>query len=135
MYGYLLNRFLYLLLTRNFILIIIQLKKNLKCVFLFNHSYFHVCNYQLLSSDGGAIWRSERVETAAFHLNKDIDRLINEVEVVVTEKMEGGHRGRAMKRLRVPPLSDLYSPWTTFKVGLFSGSFLVLILAVAISCE
>lgn len=38
-----------------------------------------------------------------------------------------------MKRLRVPPLGEQQSPWTTFKVGLFSGSFIVLFIAVVLS--
>lgn len=38
-----------------------------------------------------------------------------------------------MKRLRVPPLGEQQSPWTTFKVGLFSGSFIVLLIAVVLS--
>jgi xenotropic and polytropic retrovirus receptor 1 len=38
-----------------------------------------------------------------------------------------------MKRLRVPPLGEQQSPWTTFKVGLFSGSFVVLLITVVLS--
>ncbi|GAB0090413.1 xenotropic and polytropic retrovirus receptor 1 [Sergentomyia squamirostris] len=87
---------------------------------------------KLLSVDFGAKWRSEHVETAHFHTNKDIDRLINDTETVVTQEIESGDRQRAMKRLRVPPLGEAQSPWITFKVGLFSGAFLVLIMTVLI---
>lgn len=38
-----------------------------------------------------------------------------------------------MKRLRVPPLGEQQSPWTTFKVGLFSGAFVVLFITVVIA--
>uniref|UniRef100_A0A8D8ZHH5 Xenotropic and polytropic retrovirus receptor 1 homolog n=1 Tax=Cacopsylla melanoneura TaxID=428564 RepID=A0A8D8ZHH5_9HEMI len=38
-----------------------------------------------------------------------------------------------MKRLRVPPLGEHQSPWTTFKVGVFSGAFFVLLMTVMIS--
>ncbi|XP_028157908.1 xenotropic and polytropic retrovirus receptor 1-like, partial [Ostrinia furnacalis] len=38
-----------------------------------------------------------------------------------------------MKKLRVPPLGEQQSPWTTFKVGLFSGSFIVLFITVVLS--
>ncbi|KAL1117232.1 hypothetical protein AAG570_004558 [Ranatra chinensis] len=82
---------------------------------------------KLLGVDAGAKWRSDHVETAHFYANKDIDRLIQETEGTVTNDLEGGDRQRAMKRLRVPPLGEKQSPWTTFKVGLFSGSFLVLL--------
>lgn len=88
---------------------------------------------KLLRVDHGAKWRQEHVETSHFFINKDIDKLIHETENLVTEKLEGGDRTRAMKRLRVPPLGEAQSPWTTFKVGLFSGSFVVLFIAVILS--
>ena len=40
-----------------------------------------------------------------------------------------------MKRLRVPPLGEQQSPWTTFKVGLFLGAFVVLVAAVILTGE
>lgn len=81
----------------------------------------------------GARWHNENVATSHFHTNKDIDRLIHETESTVTNDLEGGDRQKAMKRLRVPPLGEKQSPWTTFKVGLFSGSFIVLLIAVILS--
>ena len=88
---------------------------------------------KLLSVDFGAKWRTAHVELAHFYVNKDIDRLIQETESVVTQDIEGGDRQRAMKRLRVPPLGEQQSPWITFKVGLFSGAFGVLLLAVILT--
>ncbi|KAG8222647.1 hypothetical protein J437_LFUL003769 [Ladona fulva] len=88
---------------------------------------------KLLSVDVGAKWRTENVEIAHFYTNKDIDRLIQETESTVIRDLESGDRQRAMKRLRVPPLGEQQSPWTTFKVGLFSGSFIVLLVAVVLS--
>ncbi|KAF2898457.1 hypothetical protein ILUMI_07715 [Ignelater luminosus] len=88
---------------------------------------------KLLSVDMGAKWRTENVETSHFYTNKDIDKLINDTEAIVTNELEGGDRQRAMKRLRVPPLGEQQSPWTTFKVGLFSGSFIVLFITVILS--
>jgi hypothetical protein len=89
--------------------------------------------YQLLSVDSGIRYRQEYVETSHINTNKDIDRLISETETTVTTELESGDRQKAMKRLRVPPLGEQQSPWTTFKVGLFSGSFIVLFLAVVLS--
>lgn len=83
--------------------------------------------------DVGAKWRIKHVESSHFYVNKDIDRLIRETEATFTQDLEGGDRQRAMKRLRVPPLGEQQSPWTTFKVGLFSGSLIVLIIAVILS--
>lgn len=88
---------------------------------------------KLLSVDFGARWRTDHVELAHFYVNKDIDRLINETESLVTQDMEGGDRQKAMKRLRVPPLGEQQSPWITFKVGLFSGAFIVLLVTVILS--
>lgn len=89
--------------------------------------------FQLLTTDYGARWRIEQVESTHFYMNKDIDRLIRETETSVTQELEGGDRQRAMKRLRVPPLGEHQSPWTTFKVGLFSGALIVLLIAVLLS--
>jgi len=88
---------------------------------------------KLLSVDSGVRYRQEYVETSHINTNKDIDHLIHETETTVTTELEGGDRQKAMKRLRVPPLGEQQSPWTTFKVGLFSGSFIVLFLAVVLS--
>nr|CAH7765826.1 unnamed protein product [Callosobruchus chinensis] len=88
---------------------------------------------KLLNSHVGAKWREEHVETSHFFTNKDIDKLIKDTEDAVTNELEGGDRPKAMKRLRVPPLGEQQSPWTTFKVGLFSGSFIVLLIAVVLS--
>lgn len=78
-------------------------------------------------------WREEHVETSHICTNKDIDQLITDTEATVTNELEGGDRQKAMKRLRVPPLGEQQSPWTTFKVGLFSGSFIVLLIAVVLA--
>ncbi|KAL1130889.1 hypothetical protein AAG570_012130 [Ranatra chinensis] len=88
---------------------------------------------KLLNVVDGAKYRENQVEVSHFHINTDIVRLINETEVTVTQELEGGDRQKAMKRLRVPPLGEQQSPWITFKVGLFSGSFIVLFCAVVIS--
>ncbi|KAL0113736.1 hypothetical protein PUN28_012691 [Cardiocondyla obscurior] len=88
---------------------------------------------KLLNVDFGSKWRAEHVDTAIFHTRKDIDRLIVETEAVVTRDLEHGDRQKAMKRLRVPPLGEHLSPWVTFKVGLFSGAFVILFIAVILS--
>lgn len=58
-----------------------------------------------------------------------------QVEGTFTSELEQGDRGKAMKRLRVPPLGEAQSPWTTFKVGLFFGAFIVLVVSVILSGE
>ncbi|XP_028178066.1 xenotropic and polytropic retrovirus receptor 1 [Ostrinia furnacalis] len=88
---------------------------------------------KLLNVSNGAQWRAVHVETSHFYTNKDIDRLISDTEAAVTNDLEGGDRQKAMKKLRVPPLGEQQSPWTTFKVGLFSGSFIVLFITVVLS--
>uniref|UniRef100_A0A8C4D5P0 Xenotropic and polytropic retrovirus receptor 1 n=1 Tax=Dicentrarchus labrax TaxID=13489 RepID=A0A8C4D5P0_DICLA len=56
-------------------------------------------------------------------------------QALVTTELEGGDRQRAMKRLRVPPLGAAQPApaWTTFRVGLYCGVFLVLIVTVVIT--
>ena len=88
---------------------------------------------KLLNVDLGAKWRMDYVEVAHFHVNKDIDRLIHDTESIVTQDIEGGDRQKAMKRLRVPPLNEQQSPWITFKVGIFSGAFIVLMVTVILT--
>lgn len=88
---------------------------------------------KLLRTEHGGRWHKDNVEASHFFTNKDIDKLINETETTVTSELEDGDRQRAMKRLRVPPLGEQQSPWTTFKVGLFSGGFLVLFVTVVLS--
>lgn len=88
---------------------------------------------KLLCVDHGAKWRMNHVEIAHFNVNKDIDRLIHDTESLVTQDIEGGDRQKAMKRLRVPPLNEHQSPWTTFKVGIFSGAFIVLFATVILT--
>ena len=70
-----------------------------------------------LNTDTGAKWRSEHVDSAMFYTNKDIDKLIQDTENAFIQDLEAGDRQKAMKRLRVPPLGDKQSPWTTFKVN------------------
>ncbi|XP_017778007.1 PREDICTED: xenotropic and polytropic retrovirus receptor 1 isoform X1 [Nicrophorus vespilloides] len=88
---------------------------------------------KLFSVDMGAKWHAECVEISHFYTNKDIDKLITHTENTFISSLESGDRQKAMKRLRVPPLGEQRSPWTTFKVGLFSGSFIVLLIAVVLS--
>lgn len=88
---------------------------------------------KLLRVDIGGRWQKEKVEASHFYVNRDIDKIIHETEHAVTTELEEGDRQKAMKRLRVPPLGEQQSPWTTFKVGLFSGSFAVLFIAVILS--
>ncbi|RWS07783.1 xenotropic and polytropic retrovirus receptor 1-like protein, partial [Dinothrombium tinctorium] len=88
---------------------------------------------KLLENDVGTKWRQKHVEVAPFYTNKDISKLIEETENFVINELEEGDRQRAMKRLRVPPLNDQPSPWTTFKVGFFSGSFVVLVVVVILT--
>ena len=88
---------------------------------------------KLLQTEAGAVWRVEQVEASHFHLDKDIDKLIADTEATVTNELEGGDRQKAMKRLRVPSLGDHQSTWTTFKVGLFTGALLVLVIALILS--
>ncbi|KAJ3595198.1 hypothetical protein NHX12_004502 [Muraenolepis orangiensis] len=96
-------------------------------------------NYQkhdkVLDTPRGADWRAAHVEVAPFYTCKKITQLISETEALVTTELEGGDRQKAMKRLRVPPLGAAQPApaWTTFRVGLYCGVFLVLMVTVVIT--
>ncbi|XP_064189351.1 xenotropic and polytropic retrovirus receptor 1a [Anguilla rostrata] len=83
---------------------------------------------KILETPRGADWRVAHVEVAPFYTCKKITQLISETEALVTTELEGGDRQKAMKRLRVPPLGAAQPApaWTTFRVGLFCGVFMVL---------
>ncbi|KAK3566201.1 hypothetical protein QTP86_028910, partial [Hemibagrus guttatus] len=83
---------------------------------------------KILETQRGADWRVSHVEVAPFYTCKKITQLISETETLVTTELEGGDRQRAMKRLRVPPLGAAQPApaWTTFRVGLYCGIFIVL---------
>ncbi|KAK2159064.1 hypothetical protein LSH36_159g04020 [Paralvinella palmiformis] len=88
---------------------------------------------KLFRTERGCRWRQTNVETAPFYTSKDVDHLIKETETVFTQKLEGGDRQKAMKRLRVPPLGEKQNPWSTFRIGLFSGIFFVLLAVIIIA--
>uniref|UniRef100_A0A8C7L3U2 Xenotropic and polytropic retrovirus receptor 1 homolog n=1 Tax=Oncorhynchus kisutch TaxID=8019 RepID=A0A8C7L3U2_ONCKI len=90
---------------------------------------------KILETSRGADWRVAHVEVAPFYTCKKITQLISETEALVTQELEGGDRQRAMKRLRVPPLGAAQPApaWTTFRVGLYCGVFLVLMVTVIIT--
>ncbi|KAM9322911.1 xenotropic and polytropic retrovirus receptor 1 homolog isoform 4-T4 [Pholidichthys leucotaenia] len=90
---------------------------------------------KILETSRGADWRVAHVEVAPFYTCKKITQLISETEGLVTTELEGGDRQKAMKRLRVPPLGAAQPApaWTTFRVGLYCGVFLILIVVVIIA--
>ncbi|KAF5889068.1 xenotropic and polytropic retrovirus receptor 1, partial [Clarias magur] len=90
---------------------------------------------KILETQRGADWRTSHVEIAPFYTCKKITQLISETETLVTTELEGGDRQRAMKRLRVPPLGAAQPApaWTTFRVGLYCGIFVVLTVTFILS--
>uniref|UniRef100_A0A3Q0RMI4 Xenotropic and polytropic retrovirus receptor 1a n=1 Tax=Amphilophus citrinellus TaxID=61819 RepID=A0A3Q0RMI4_AMPCI len=85
---------------------------------------------KILDTSRGADWRVAHVEVAPFYTCKKITQLITETETLVTSELEGGDRQKAMKRLRVPPLGAAQPAlaWTTFRVGLYCGFFIILVV-------
>ena len=90
---------------------------------------------KLLNTSSGSRWRQANVDGARFYICKDVIRLIEETENLFTNSLENGDRSKAMKRLRVPPLTGQQSLWTTFRVGLFSGAFTILLIVVMLSSK
>ena len=81
---------------------------------------------KLMNNDTGLKWRTTHVEIAPFYMNKDIGKLIEDTESLFTNDLEDGDRQKAMKRLRVPPLNDHQSRWTTFKVSFFALKYYII---------
>uniref|UniRef100_A0A8C9S6S4 Xenotropic and polytropic retrovirus receptor 1-like n=1 Tax=Scleropages formosus TaxID=113540 RepID=A0A8C9S6S4_SCLFO len=90
---------------------------------------------KILDTPRGADWRVAHVEVAPFYTCKKITQMISETEALVTTELEGGDRQKAMKRLRVPPLGAAQPApaWTTFRVGLYCGVFIILAIAFILS--
>uniref|UniRef100_A0A3B3WC64 Xenotropic and polytropic retrovirus receptor 1a n=1 Tax=Poecilia mexicana TaxID=48701 RepID=A0A3B3WC64_9TELE len=90
---------------------------------------------KILDTTRGVEWRRAHVDVAPFYPCKKITQLITETETLVTTELEEGDRQRAMKRLRVPPLGAAQPAlaWTTFRVGLFCGFFIILVVAFVLT--
>lgn len=79
---------------------------------------------KLFKTSLGGEWKAKNVDIAPFFTSKEIDRLIVEVENMVTVDLEGGDRQRAMKRLRVPPLAERTTTWDFFRYVFYFRTFL-----------
>lgn len=88
---------------------------------------------KVLHSQLGSTWRADHVDITHFVVNKDVERMLNQIENIVTQEIEGGDRQKAMKLLRVPPPKKNFSPCNSFRIGLFFGYFIVLLVAVLLS--
>ena len=89
---------------------------------------------KLLETETGLEWLRAKVEVALFYSSKDVDRLILETENTYISELEGGNRSKAMKRLRVPPFGEeKRQPWVTYRLGLYTGVFTVLLLVVILT--
>lgn len=113
----------------------------LSLVFLQNYQHLNFTGFRkilkkydkVLHSELGARWRVDHVDVTHFVVNKDIERMMHQTENIVTQEIEGGDRTRAMKLLRVPAPKRNFTPCTTFRIGLFFGYFVVLLVAVFLS--
>ncbi|CAK9291988.1 unnamed protein product [Gordionus sp. m RMFG-2023] len=88
---------------------------------------------KLFSTDTGNKWKIQNVDNAPFYVNQDINRFIQDVETLYTNVLVAGDRTKAMKRLRVPPLSEQKSLWTSFRLGLFLGMFGILVIVIILA--
>lgn len=88
---------------------------------------------KMFKTTTGVEYRVKKVESSTFYANKQIDELILDTETIAIEDLEGGNRTKAMKRLRVPPLSERQSSSSSFFWGLFSGIFIILVIVLCIS--
>lgn len=78
---------------------------------------------KLYETSKGMDWFSAKVEVAAFHIDPSVDKQIQEIEDIVTEAFEDNDRGKALRKLRVPPL-DEHITLKTFALGVFTGALI-----------
>uniref|UniRef100_A0A915J450 Xenotropic and polytropic retrovirus receptor 1 n=1 Tax=Romanomermis culicivorax TaxID=13658 RepID=A0A915J450_ROMCU len=83
---------------------------------------------KMFKSTAGEQWYKDKVEKAQFFHTKDVDDLISRVEQFVTLHLVEGDKNLAMKILRIPPLNEIQSAWTTGRLGFFGGTFVSLCL-------
>uniref|UniRef100_A0A5K3EQJ4 SPX domain-containing protein n=1 Tax=Mesocestoides corti TaxID=53468 RepID=A0A5K3EQJ4_MESCO len=84
---------------------------------------------KLFQRSNGLEWHRNTVSKELFHVDNSVDSMISEVEDTFT-KLEGGNRQKAMKRLRVPPLSAQSSAKSVFRFGFFLGIFLSEVIGI-----
>lgn len=84
---------------------------------------------KVLKTSKGLEWRAANVVQAPFANDTKINDLIEKTEEIFIN-LEGGDRSKAMNRLRVLPITEQQSPWTTFFLGLYLGMFAILTLVI-----
>jgi hypothetical protein len=87
---------------------------------------------KVLNTSKGLEWRTANVLAAPFATDTKINDLIEKTEFIFID-LEGGNRSKAMNRLRVLPITEQQSPWTTFFLGLYLGMLAILILVIILS--
>ena len=50
-------------------------------------------------------------------------------------QLENGNRGRAMAKLRVPPLGGVSSPWAILASGWLKGAIFIMAVVAIIACK
>eukprot|EP00794_Sanderia_malayensis_P015958 gene15958-17563_t len=88
---------------------------------------------KMFKTELGVQYRKDNVETSIFFTNKQVNELILETEGIFINELEGGDRGKAMKRLRVPPIQNQQTNLSAFLWGLFAGVFLILVIVLIIT--
>lgn len=87
---------------------------------------------KIFKTTSGVKYRVLTVEVSRFYKNKSIDKLITDTETIAIEDLEAGNRGKAMKRLRVPPLTEKQKTEPAFFWGLFTGMWLILFFIIVV---
>uniref|UniRef100_A0A1X7T578 SPX domain-containing protein n=1 Tax=Amphimedon queenslandica TaxID=400682 RepID=A0A1X7T578_AMPQE len=88
---------------------------------------------KLASSDRGSKFFKENVEKSYFHKSKEINALVQRTEDIMINQLENGNRGRAMAKLRVPPLGGVSSPWAILASGWLMGAIFIMAVVAIIA--
>lgn len=86
---------------------------------------------KLSQSDRGSKYFKQIIGKSYFYTSKEMNRLISLTEET-TIMLENGNRGRAMSKLRVPPLGGDPSQWVSFLTGWLMGAICICVVAAIV---
>ncbi|XP_046401365.1 xenotropic and polytropic retrovirus receptor 1 homolog [Ischnura elegans] len=88
---------------------------------------------KIFQTDSGTNWYKDKVTFSAFYSNEETQKLINRTEETISDRFEGDDYDNTIKKLQAHPPVDEYTKWCIFRVGLYAGCLLILLLIAVIS--
>ncbi|KAG8222653.1 hypothetical protein J437_LFUL003775 [Ladona fulva] len=96
----------------------------------FHEIFFYLCENELKKIN---LFYSENITSAHFHTNEETKQIIHDMEDRISRSFEERDLQKTIKRLRSHPAPDIHQVKTIFKVGLYNGCLIILLVATVIS--